>query len=374
MRQTRKRLGRAGSHPSLPPGSHSLRNFYTGVSRPGRGEPPFISVGYVDDTQFVRFDSDDPNPRMEPRAPWVEQEGPEYWDRNSRIYKHHAQTFRVNLNTLRGYYNQSEVFHTSLTPLWMYGCEVKQDGRLLRGYRHLASGGADYLALNEDLRSWTAVDTAAQITKLKWEGSGEAERDRNYLEGTCVEWLSRHLETGKDSLQRTHVTCHPISDREVTLRCRALDVYPSEITLTWQRDGEDLTQDMELGETRPSGERNLPEEQRYMCHVQHEGLPEPITLRWDRKGDGWSTHRPHGIIVGLVLLVVTGAVVAGAVIWRKKHSGREGREGSEFSCLTGGVSSPGRSLPALFLGNTIHTYVLTSLELSANTYPSVKYM
>ena len=40
-----------------------------------------------------------------------------------------------------------------------------------------------------------------------------------------------------------------------------------------------------------------------------------------------------GIIVGLVLLVV--AVVSGAVIW-KKCSGREGREGSEFSCLTGG--------------------------------------
>uniref|UniRef100_A0A8C9CIV3 MHC class I-like antigen recognition-like domain-containing protein n=1 Tax=Phocoena sinus TaxID=42100 RepID=A0A8C9CIV3_PHOSS len=63
--------GRTGSHRSPPPGSHSLRYFYTGVSRPGRGEPRFISVGYVDDTQFVRFDSDAPNPRGEPRAPWV---------------------------------------------------------------------------------------------------------------------------------------------------------------------------------------------------------------------------------------------------------------------------------------------------------------
>uniref|UniRef100_A0A8C0HYU9 MHC class I-like antigen recognition-like domain-containing protein n=1 Tax=Balaenoptera musculus TaxID=9771 RepID=A0A8C0HYU9_BALMU len=101
---------RPGIEPLSPAleGSHSLRNFYTGVSQPGREESPFISVGYVDDTQFVRFDSDAPNPRMEPRMPWVEQEGPEYWDRNSRIYKHHAQTFRVNLNTLRGYYNQSE--------------------------------------------------------------------------------------------------------------------------------------------------------------------------------------------------------------------------------------------------------------------------
>ncbi|XP_064236684.1 class I histocompatibility antigen, Gogo-C*0202 alpha chain-like isoform X2 [Aotus nancymaae] len=89
-------------------GSHSLRYFYTSVSRSGRGEPRFIAVGYVDDTQFVRFDSDAAIPRMEPRAPWVEQEGPEYWDRETRKHKAHAQTYRVSLRNLRGYYNQSE--------------------------------------------------------------------------------------------------------------------------------------------------------------------------------------------------------------------------------------------------------------------------
>ena len=78
------------------------------MSRPGRGEPRFIAVGYVDDTEFVRLDSDAPDPRMEPRARWVEQEGPEYWDRETRKANDDAQTFRVNLNTLRGYYNQSE--------------------------------------------------------------------------------------------------------------------------------------------------------------------------------------------------------------------------------------------------------------------------
>ena len=107
-RDPRREEGRTGSHPSPPPGSHSLRYFSTGVSRPGRGEPRFIAVGYVDDTQFVRFDSDAPNPRMEPRAPWMEQEGPEYWDRETRNVKDTAQVYRANLNTLRGYYNQSE--------------------------------------------------------------------------------------------------------------------------------------------------------------------------------------------------------------------------------------------------------------------------
>ena len=70
-----------------------------------------------------------------------------------------------------------------------------------------------------------------------------------------------------------------------------------------------------------------------------------------------------GIIVGLVLLMVTGAVVTGAVIWRKKHSGRERREGSEFFCLTGRVSGPGGSLPASLPENTLHTLVESELML-----------
>ena len=68
-----------------------------------------------------------------------------------------------------------------------------------------------------------------------------------------------------------------------------------------------------------------------------------------------------GIIVGLVVLMV--AVVAGAVIWRKKRSGRERREGSEFSCLTGQVSGPGGCLPASLLESTLHTLVESELML-----------
>ncbi|XP_033706375.1 BOLA class I histocompatibility antigen, alpha chain BL3-7-like isoform X1 [Tursiops truncatus] len=331
-------------------GSHSLRYFFTGVSRPGRGEPRFIAVGYVDDTQFVRFDGDAPNPRCEPRAPWMEQEGPEYWQEETRIYKDAAQIFRVGLNTALEYYNQSEA--GSHTYQGLYGCDVGPDGRLLRGYSQYAYDGADYIALNEDLRSWTAADAAAQKTKGNWEAAGAAECHRNYLEGTCVEWLLKYLETGKDTLQRadppkTHVTHHPISDREVTLRCWALGFYPKEISLTWQRDGEDQTQDMELVETRPSGDRTFQkwaalvvpsgEEQRYTCHVQHEGLQEPLTVRWEPPQP---TIAIIGLIVGLVLLVVTGAVVAGAVIWRKKHSGEKGGSYAQAASKCAGAVIP----------------------------------
>nr|AJZ74073.1 MHC class I antigen [Cercocebus atys] len=317
-------------------GSHSLRYFHTAVSRPGRWEPRFISVGYVDDTQFVRFDSDAASPREEPRAPWMEQEGPEYWDRETRIAKDAAQTHRGNLRTLRGYYNQSEWGSHTLQK--MYGCDLGPDGRLLRGYDQYAYDGRDYIALNEDLRSWTAADMAAQNTQRKWEAARAAERQRAYLEGECLEWLRRYLENGKETLQRadppkTHVTHHPVSDHEATLRCWALGFYPAEITLTWQRDGEDQTQDTQLVETRPGGDGTFQkwgavvvpsgEEHRYTCHVQHEGLPEPLTLRWEPSSQ--STIPIVGIVAGLAVLavVVIGAVVA-AVMWRRKSSGGKG--------------------------------------------------
>ncbi|KAM4816998.1 popy Class I histocompatibility antigen, A-1 alpha chain-like isoform X7 [Urocitellus parryii] len=187
-------------------GSHSMRYFITAVSRPG-GESRFITVGYVDDTQFVRFDSDTATPRMEPLAPWIEQEGPEYWERETQKAKGHSQIDLMSLNNLRGYYNQSA--DGSHTLQRMSGCDLGTDGRLLRGYEQRAYDGKDYLALNEDLRSWTAADLAAQITRRKWEAAGDAEHHRAYLEGECVESLTRYLENGKETLLRTEPPSQP---------------------------------------------------------------------------------------------------------------------------------------------------------------------
>uniref|UniRef100_H0XPM0 Ig-like domain-containing protein n=1 Tax=Otolemur garnettii TaxID=30611 RepID=H0XPM0_OTOGA len=338
-------------------GSHSLLYFTTSVFRPGRGEPRFIALGYVDDTQLVRVHSEAENPTVEPLAPWVELE---YLEGLTQCANHRAQDDRLNLRFLHDYYNRSE--NGSHTFQSVIGCDVGPDGRLLRGYQQHAYDGAEYISLNEDLRSWTAADTAAQITQRKWEAAGVAERRRAYLEGVCMEWLRRHLEKGKDTLQRadppkTHVTHHPTSDHEATLRCWALDFYPAEITLTWQRDGEDQTQDMDLIETRPSGDDRtfqkwvavvVPsgEEQRYTCHVQHEGLREPLTLRWE------SSSQPSipmgGIVAGLVLLgtLLTGAVVA-TVMRRKKSSGGKGGSYTQAASSDTAQGSDGSFIAAI---------------------------
>ncbi|XP_063095513.1 class I histocompatibility antigen, Gogo-OKO alpha chain-like isoform X2 [Cavia porcellus] len=345
-------------------GSHSLRYFRTAVSRPGRRNSRFFSVGYVDVTEFVRFDSDAESPREEPRAPWMEREDQEYWDRQTEIAKHTAQDYRVRLRILGVHYNHSG--GDSHTFQRMYGCEVRPEGHFLRGYMQYGYDGKDFIALAEDLSSWVAADTAAQITQRKWVEDRKAEHHRAYLKEECVEWLHRYLENGKETLQRadppeTHVTRHPISKEQVTLWCWALGFYPKDIFLTWQQDGQDLTQDMELVETRPDGNGNFQkwvavvvpsgEEQNYMCHVQHEGLHEPFTLKWGSttgqrvlalESCSWqcrqevevgelrkernpeSPPQPSIPILGVVAAVILPvAVLTGVlfVVWRRKRAG-----------------------------------------------------
>nr|P01897.2 RecName: Full=H-2 class I histocompatibility antigen, L-D alpha chain; Flags: Precursor [Mus musculus]AAA39659.1 MHC H2-L-d glycoprotein precursor [Mus musculus domesticus] len=329
-------------------GPHSMRYFETAVSRPGLGEPRYISVGYVDNKEFVRFDSDAENPRYEPQAPWMEQEGPEYWERITQIAKGQEQWFRVNLRTLLGYYNQSAGGTHTLQ--WMYGCDVGSDGRLLRGYEQFAYDGCDYIALNEDLKTWTAADMAAQITRRKWEQAGAAEYYRAYLEGECVEWLHRYLKNGNATLLRTdspkaHVTHHPRSKGEVTLRCWALGFYPADITLTWQLNGEELTQDMELVETRPAGDGTfqkwasvvvpLGKEQNYTCRVYHEGLPEPLTLRWEPPPSTDSYMVIVAVLGVLGAMAIIGAVVA-FVMKRRRNTGGKG---GDYALAPGSQSS-----------------------------------
>ena len=111
-------------------------------------------------------------------------------------------------------------------------------------------------------------------------GSGECYRD--YLEGMRMEWLCRHLVQGKETLQcadspEIHMTHNLISDHEVTLRSWVLGFYPMEVTLTWQCDRVDWTQDMGFVETRPAGDGTFQEwaamvvpsgqKQRYTCHM-----------------------------------------------------------------------------------------------------------
>lgn len=85
-----------------------MQLFSTAVSQPGLREPSFIFVGFVDDTEFQCYNNQGKSQRMEPRALWVRQMGPEYWEQQTRIVKDIARNSQVNLREAMGVYNHSE--------------------------------------------------------------------------------------------------------------------------------------------------------------------------------------------------------------------------------------------------------------------------
>ncbi|XP_075835333.1 patr class I histocompatibility antigen, A-126 alpha chain-like [Microtus pennsylvanicus] len=313
-------------------GSHSLHYFSTAFYNPGYGKSRIRIVGYVDNIQILSFDSDNKSQRVEPRVPFMAQD-PEHLEELTLFTRRFLLIGRIDLRTLFGFRSQSE--NGSHTIQDICGCDIGPDHRLLRGYKQIAYDTQDYISLTEDLCSWIAVDTEeAQITRRKWETAGFARPWKSFLEGRCVTWLLKYLDKGKEILQRadppkTNVTHHPRPEGGATLKCWALGFYPADITLTWQRDEEDLTQDMELIETRPAGDGTFQkwaavavpsgEEQRYTCHVLHEGLPEPLVLKWEPPPS--PTTPIMGIIAGLILLGVLVAGAVAAIVMRKSTVG-----------------------------------------------------
>ncbi|XP_036893301.1 patr class I histocompatibility antigen, A-126 alpha chain-like, partial [Sturnira hondurensis] len=186
-------------------GPHMLRHFGTLMSRLGKSQ--YIGVGYVDDTEVMRFDSEDPNPRAQPGLPWKEQpwvlqEDPEFWEEQTRVCKFCEQFSGAKLNNLRAYYNHSE--DGSHTFQIVSACVVGSGGLFLSGFGQYAYEGTETFTLNLELSSTAEANKTAQATILRnLLHQDDVEGWRAYLEHTCANRLRLFLEKGKEMLLRT---------------------------------------------------------------------------------------------------------------------------------------------------------------------------
>ncbi|XP_069055107.1 BOLA class I histocompatibility antigen, alpha chain BL3-7-like isoform X2 [Lepisosteus oculatus] len=306
--------------------THSLRNFFTGVSGV-RGFPEFTAVGLVDGQEFIRYDSD--IKRAEPKTEWIERNvGKDYWDRQTQIAVGTQPVFKAAVVDLPQRFNQSAGVHVVQT---MYGCELDDDGTT-RGFLQFGYDGADYISLDTKTLTWTAANQRGMTTKLKWDSERAwTQQTKAYLENTCIEWLKKYVEYGRETLLRTERPQVSVYSRvsgsqgpEVT--CLATGFFPKDIVVHLQRDGQDLQEDVHSGEVLPNGDGSFQvrkslrvragEEDKYSCRVDHKSLSpgEDIVRTWEPKG-GF----PVGIIVVVGVLVLI--AVVGIVIWRKRQTG-----------------------------------------------------
>uniref|UniRef100_A0A3B1IQ46 Ig-like domain-containing protein n=1 Tax=Astyanax mexicanus TaxID=7994 RepID=A0A3B1IQ46_ASTMX len=310
------------SSPELVQAHHSLQYITTGIT-PGFNFPEYTVVGMVDGEQFVYYDSN--IKEMIPKTDWIKKidaDDPGYWARQNTSQEGAEEIFKANLNILMRRFNQNKR---------LSGCELDDDYGTKKGYFQFGYDGEDFLSLDLNTLTWTAPITQAVITKHKWEKAGEMPHRMHYLENDCLDYLKKYVDYGRSTLERKvrpEVSLFQKgSPSEVV--CHATGFFPKTVMISWQKNGEELNEDVELRETLTNQDGTFqkrsiltlsPEElknNQYTCVVQHSSLEKEIVINFEPAGGmGFVII---GAVVAVLLLVLV-AVGVGVVVWKKKTS------------------------------------------------------
>ncbi|KAM4602743.1 class I histocompatibility antigen, F10 alpha chain-like isoform 3-T3 [Polymixia lowei] len=337
------------------PVRHSLKYIYT-ASSGLTNFPEYVSVGMVDELQITHYDSN--TQREEPKQDWMNKistDDPQYWERNTGIYKGNQQVDKNNVDVAKQLFNQTGGVHIFQV---MSGCEWDDETGDIDGYYQYGYDGEDFIALDLKTMTWTAPKPQAFFTKQAWESSGAvAAQYKNYITTICVEYGKKYVDYGKSVLQRT---VHPSvsllqKSPSSPVTCHATGFYPDRVMVFWRRDGEELHEDVDHGEllTNQDGTFQMsvdldlrsmtPDDwKRYECVVQLSGVKDDIITKldqsvirtnWGKTGipadGGFPTGLVIGVVVGLILLLV---ICIGIFIWRMKtKNGFEPANTSETS-------------------------------------------
>ncbi|XP_028819615.1 major histocompatibility complex class I-related gene protein-like, partial [Denticeps clupeoides] len=304
--------------------SHSLQYFYTAVTR-GINFPELTAVGMIDGEKFLYYDG---NTRQAiPKVDWIKNNvKPDYWTSQTQIIRGSEDRYKASLVTAMQRFNQSGGYYHPFQ--WMYGCELDGETGATDGYSQFGYDGADFLYLELRSTSYVAPVQQALITKQEWDVA-EAERRKHYLTKECIYWLKKYVYYGKSILDRKVPPQVSLLQRDPSspVVCHATGFYPDNVKISWQKDGQELHEDVDVGETLPNHDGTFQKraelkvtpdvwkKNQFTCVVEHKsGDPIHMILTEEK-----IRTNSAGIIVGLVVAaLVLIAVVVGVVMVVKR--------------------------------------------------------
>uniref|UniRef100_A0A8C1B5V3 Ig-like domain-containing protein n=1 Tax=Cyprinus carpio carpio TaxID=630221 RepID=A0A8C1B5V3_CYPCA len=245
--------------------SHAFITTYTEINGHAiEGIPEISSVAALDGRQIDYYDSE--IKMLIPRQDWMKEfisgdRFKEYTEIRERV----QQTNKINITVLMQQFNQTHGVHTYQR---MYGCEWDNETGYSRGFDQHGYDGQDFILLDmNELRY------LAQLELL-----------RQYYQHECVNWLQHFLKLRKVDLERgTPEVSLLQKDPSSPVVCHVTSFYPSGVTITWLRNGQEHDEDVDLEELLPNEDGtfqrtsflNIPpdewEKNQFVCEVQHRG-------------------------------------------------------------------------------------------------------
>ncbi|XP_036436896.1 class I histocompatibility antigen, F10 alpha chain-like [Colossoma macropomum] len=318
---------------------HSLYYIYTALSKdvalPGIYE--FTGLGLLDDREIDYYNSKDQV--KVPKQDWMrERLQTDYWEKGTQSRKSKEQWFKVNVDILmqRMRHNQTDLHVLQ----WRHGCEIDESNghvKFLKGIDEYSYDGSEFLSFDDDNMRWIAPVPEAESTKRKWDDVAILNQyTKGYLERECVDWLTKFMEYGEETLRKhsppdVHMFAKKCTtdSTKLTLTCMATGFYPKDVVVSLRKFRTSLPEHLltssgvrpnEDGtyQLRKSVEILEDEKAEYDCFVNHITLNKPLIKQWDGKCYDCTTGNIVSFILGALLAGLVAVLVAVIVVLKKR--------------------------------------------------------
>ncbi|XP_067272676.1 major histocompatibility complex class I-related gene protein-like [Pseudorasbora parva] len=293
--------------PLVYSGIHIFKTTYTGIrGQTVAGIPEFFAVSLLDGQQIDYYDSN--TMKLIPKQDWIEEfASEELWTEDTEIRLKVQQIYKNNIPVLMKRFNQSNGVHTYQR---RYGCEWDDETEESGGFDQYGYDGEDFISL--DLKELRYITTAPQGTPTvkKWSDDREQlEFLKQHYDYECVYWLKALLKLRKEYSQIKAPEVFLLQkDPSFPVSCLATGFYPSEVSITWFRNGQEHYEDVDLGDTLPNEDGTfqrklsliLPEDwekDQYSCEVVHmTGIIQKILTDNEIKSNNTVCFNPLNLI------------------------------------------------------------------------------
>uniref|UniRef100_A0AAY4CRK5 Ig-like domain-containing protein n=1 Tax=Denticeps clupeoides TaxID=299321 RepID=A0AAY4CRK5_9TELE len=226
--------------------NYSLETHYTVVTGIP-SVPDFWAQTIIENVIIGYFDSK--INQFESEQEWMKNLGENYVKDQTKNYQQFTEILKEILKIVKKKHNDTGGVHTLQQ---ICSCSMDDEtGIHFSPVGRSAYDGTDMILEMKNVGLVAAMEQAAVI-KQKLDGAHDFCMYCHSLE--CDKWLQEYIYYGNSSLQRKVPPQVSLlqTDSSSPVVCHATGFYPDKVNISWQKDGQDLHEDVDVGETLPN--------------------------------------------------------------------------------------------------------------------------